>query len=243
MTDLAMQARGLDTYYGRVQILHGLDLDVPAGKITAIIGPNGAGKSTALKALFGLVEVSEGSVHLAGRETTNSSPADMVAAGVCFVPQGRAVFPSLSVQENLRMGGFHVRDQAVLGPRMADVYARFPRLEQRRMQSAGSLSGGEQQMLALGRALMADPSVMLLDEPSVGLAPKAVAEVLEAIRSLRDEGRTIVIVEQNATMALQLADHANVLVRGSVRLSGTGTALLADPTVREVYLGSAADER
>ncbi len=228
---------GVDTHYGRVQILHGLNLEAREGEITAIIGPNGAGKSTALKALAGLVPCNAGRILYRGEDITHAAPEQRVQDGICFLPQGRAVFPSLSVEENLRMGAYIVRDKNIIAERMDDVYGRFPRLHERRRQTAGSLSGGEQQMLALGRALMVDPKVLLLDEPSVGLAPKAVAEVWEQIEALHTEGRTLVIVEQNAVLALEAADQAYVLVQGTTRLAGPGKKLLHDPQVREVYLG------
>ncbi len=233
-----LQAEGIDTFYGRVQILHELDLAIREGKITAIIGPNGAGKSTALKALFGLVPTKAGRVLLRGEDVTGSKPADMVDRRVCFVPQGRAVFPSLSVSENLRMGAFREKDRGAILPRMEDVFERFPALRQRRTQKAGALSGGEQQMLAIGRGLMADPEILLLDEPSVGLAPRVVEEILTSLEALNAEGKTLVIVEQNATMALQTAHDAYLLVMGRARMAGPAADLLTDPEVKKIYLGA-----
>ncbi len=235
---MILQASGIDTFYGRVQILRGLDLSIAKGRITAIIGPNGAGKSTALKALFGLIPVANGTITLRGEDVTNHRPAQMVDAGVCFVPQGRAVFRSLSVEENLRMGAFREKQKAAIQGRLEDVYGRFPALATRRGQRAGSLSGGEQQMLAIGRGLMADPEILLLDEPSVGLAPRVVEEILGALETLNREGKTLVIVEQNATMALQTAHDAYLLVTGKTRMHGPAQTLLKDPQVREVYLGA-----
>ncbi len=241
-TDIALAARSIDTFYGHVQILHGLDLEVPRGKTVAIIGPNGAGKSTALKALFGLVPIAKGKVIHDGDDVTKAEPQDMVKRGVCFVPQGRAVFPRLSIEENLHMGGYVVRDKAILAERADRVYARFPKLQERRRQPAGSLSGGEQQMLAIGRALMADPSVLLVDEPSVGLAPRMVEEVLDSLRAINASGVSIVMVEQNATLALETADLAYLLVMGRNRLQGAGRDLLDDPEVRRIYLGGGAGD-
>ncbi len=233
-----LRADGIDTYYGRVQILHALNMEIREGKITAIIGPNGAGKSTALKALFGLVPTKAGRLLLRGEDVTGSKPADMVDRRVCFVPQGRAVFPSLSVSENLKMGAFRAKDRSAIPPRMEDVFERFPALRQRRNQKAGALSGGEQQMLAIGRGLMADPEILLLDEPSVGLAPQVVEEILTSLEALNAEGKTLVIVEQNATMALQTADDAYLLVMGRARMAGPAANLLTDPEVKKIYLGA-----
>ncbi|MGB0651705.1 MAG: ABC transporter ATP-binding protein [Thermoplasmatota archaeon] len=237
-----LEARAIDTYYGRVQILHQLDLKVDPGEIVAIIGPNGAGKTTALKALFGLVPVKQGTVHHQGEAVTNATPEKMVRRGVCFVPQGRAVFPSLTVQENLRMGGFVLPDQELVPKRAEAVYERFPRLRERMRQPAGSLSGGEQQMLAMGRALMLEPEVLLLDEPSVGLAPQVVEEVLDAIVAVNEEGVAVVMVEQNAVLALETAHRAYLLVMGKNRLDGPGRQLLSDPAVRDIYLGGGAGD-
>ena len=232
-----LEARGIDTHYGRVQILHGLDLTIDAGQIVAIIGPNGAGKTTALKALFGLVPVTAGEVLLRGEAVTNAAAEDMVRRGVSFVPQGRSVFPSLTAHENLAMGGFILDDRDLVRSRAEAVYERFPRLRERRGQRAGSLSGGEQQMLAIGRAMMLEPDVLLIDEPSVGLAPKVVDEILDAILAINGDGTAICMVEQNASLALETADHAYLLVMGENRMDGPGKELLNDPKVREIYLG------
>lgn len=232
-----LRAEGIDTYYGRVQILHGLDLEIKKGEIVAIIGPNGAGKTTALKALFGLVPVKGGRVLFKGEDVSGAAPEDMVRRGVSFVPQGRSVFPSLTTHENLHMGGFILRDRNLVRQRAEQVYERFPRLGRRKHQTAGSLSGGEQQMLAMGRALMLEPDVLLLDEPSVGLAPRVVDEILEAIVDINEEGVAIALVEQNALLALETADTAYLLVMGKNRMQGPGQDLLRDPKVREIYLG------
>ncbi len=233
-----LEAKSIHTYYGQVHILHGLDLAIQEGRMTTIIGPNGAGKSTALKALFGLVPVTQGQVLLRGEDVTNATPATMVDKKVCFVPQGRAVFRSLSVEENLRMGAYRERDKAIIPTRLEEVYERFPALRDRRGQKAGALSGGEQQMLAIGRGLMADPEILLLDEPSVGLAPRVVEEIMGSLEALNKEGRTLVIVEQNATMALETADDAYLLVMGTTRMSGPAHELLTDAKVKEIYLGA-----
>lgn len=234
-----IDVRGIDTYYGAVKILHGVDMYLDPGEIVAIIGPNGAGKSTALKAIFGLVEKKAGSVHFRAEDITSSQPADVVRKGLSFVPQGRAVFPSLTVAENLEMGGFIERDKAKVRAAVARVYDMFPILSDRRDQVASGLSGGEQQVLAMGRAMIVKPHALLLDEPSVGLSPQMVEEVMGKIQTIRAAGTAILMVEQNAAMALAMADRAYVLVMGRNRMTGRGADLLDDPMVQEVYLGRA----
>ncbi|MBW3582582.1 MAG: ABC transporter ATP-binding protein [Euryarchaeota archaeon] len=232
-----LEIDAIDTYYGSVQILHGLELKVPEGKIVAIIGPNGAGKSTALRSIFGLVPVKAGRIRFAGEDITDHKPADLVRRGISYVPQGRAVFPSLTVSENLDMGGFILRDDKKVKEARESIYDLFPILRERRRQVATTLSGGEQQLLAMGRALMVRPRLLLLDEPSIGLAPKVVEEVLGRVREINQQGTTICMVEQNAARALAMSDHAYVLVVGRTRLQGPGPDLLNDPKVRAIYLG------
>jgi branched-chain amino acid transport system ATP-binding protein len=226
---------GLDAYYGRVQALHGVDLDIPEGSIVAILGPNGAGKSTLLKCISGIVRAARGSIAVDGVDITRADPAEVVRRGVVQCPEGRHVFPEFTVEENLRVGRF-ARGDAGATER---VFALFPILRERLRQIAGTLSGGEQQMLAIGRGLMAQPRVFLLDEPSLGLAPLLVERIFEAIAELRRSGMTIGLVEQNAGAALALADYAYVLVNGSVRFAGPTAGANLDEVLQAAYLGAA----
>ncbi|MGW4203761.1 ABC transporter ATP-binding protein [Streptomyces sp. NPDC004726] len=235
----------LTVVYGRsVRALDGVSLRVPAGAIVALLGPNGAGKSTLLRAVSGTLPlhsgaVGRGSVVFNGTPLTNRPPADVVAAGVVQVPEGRRVFGALSVEENLRAGrlGLHGRRRAEVREALEQIYSLFPVLAERRRQAAGLLSGGEQQMLALGRALMARPRLMLLDEPSLGLAPQLVEQIAGIIRRIHREGTGVLLVEQNAALALELADDAYVLEVGRVRLSGSSEELSRSDEVRRLYLG------
>jgi branched-chain amino acid transport system ATP-binding protein len=211
-------------------------LSVGERQIVSIVGSNGAGKSTILKAVMGLVPVSGGEVHLGGQRLDRLSPPEIVRAGVSICPEGRRLFPEMTVQENLRMGGYQ-RDRRGVTAAIEEVSSYFPVLAERRHHLAGSLSGGQQQMLAIGRALMADPRLLLLDEPSLGLAPLVVREIATIVRNIHARGVSVVLVEQNARMALRLSDHAYVLETGRVTLSGTGQALLDDPQVQRSYLG------
>jgi ABC-type branched-subunit amino acid transport system ATPase component len=234
-----LEARGLvGGYVPEVDILRGCTLTAAEGEVVVVIGPNGAGKSTLAKAIFGLVPVREGTVTLRGEEVTGAAPHEVTARGMSYVPQVANVFGSLSVQENLEVGGVLAR--ARTGARMAEMMELFPRLGERRRQRAGTLSGGERQMLAMARALMPDPSVLLLDEPSAGLAPRAVGEVFDTVAEINRAGVTIVMIEQNARRALALADRGYVLEGGTNRFEGPGDALLVDPQVAELYLGGAA---
>jgi branched-chain amino acid transport system ATP-binding protein len=234
---VVVAAEGLHAGYGGIPILHGISLQARQGEIVAVIGPNGAGKSTALKAMIGLLPPSRGRVTLRGQEITGMPPPEVMRRGAVYVPQGRIVFPQMTVLENLEMGAFLERHAARIRERLERIYQLFPILEQRRRQLAGSLSGGEQQMLAIGRALMIDPQLILIDEPSLGLSPKFVDLVFDKIIEMGRLGLTLLVVEQNAALALEVADRGYVLELGRNRYEGTGRELLANPEVRELYLG------
>ena len=227
------------TYYGNIHALNGVSLTVNEGEIVALIGANGAGKSTTLNTISGLVRPRLGHVLLRGQELTHVRPHEVVSLGVVQVPEGRRTFARLTVEENLRMGGFTVQDGEEVRAGIERAYTLFPRLRERRGQVAGTLSGGEQQMLAMGRALMAKPSVLLLDEPSMGLAPVLVDVIFDTIVKLHDEGTTILLVEQNARMALQIADRGYVIETGEIVLSDRAENLRENPMVRNAYLGIA----
>jgi branched-chain amino acid transport system ATP-binding protein len=218
-------------------ILNGVTLAVERGKTYCIIGPNGAGKSTLLRTICGLLRPRSGTIELDGQRIDGLRPDQILARGVCFVPQDRSLFPEMSVAENLLMGGYTLRDRRALASRIAAVYAMFPILDERRSQRARTLSGGQQQMLAMGRALLLDPEVILLDEPSLGLAPQIVQQVFDAIARLKAAGKTLVIVEQNARKGLECADRGCVLDLGEKRLEGPAETLLQDPKIQELYLG------
>ena len=230
---------GLHSGYGRIEVLRGIDLAVKQGQIVTLIGANGAGKTTLLKTISGLVRPSAGEIELEGVSIAGQPAHKIVAQGISHVAEGRAILKRMTVLDNLRMGGY-VRSDSGLGRDITRVLERFPALAERRNQMAGSLSGGEQQMLAIGRALIARPRVLLLDEPSLGLAPKFVTRVFLTLRELREEGKTILLVEQNARLALQIADHGYVMERGRIVLSGSGKDLLDMPEVQRTYLGQAA---
>jgi branched-chain amino acid transport system ATP-binding protein len=223
--------------YGEIEVLCGVSLRARAAEITCIIGPNGAGKSTVLRTVAGLLPARSGSITAAGQELRGRSPRDIFRLGISFVPQGRCNFPFMTVQENLEMGCFVVRDRADVRRRVERILDRFPLLAGRRRQKAGTLSGGEQQILEMARALLLEPRVLLIDEPSLGLAPRMVEAVFQDVVKLRDGGVAVVMVEQNARRALQITDHAFVLELGRVRFEGGGREILANPRVRELYLG------
>ena len=234
-----LEVRDLRVFYRRVEGLHRASLRVEEGSIVTVIGPNGAGKSTLLGAVMGLLRCT-GEVRFAGAALGNEPVESRVARGLCLVPERRELFGELTVEDNLLLGAFHrERRRTVLERDMVAVYQRFPRLKERRDQLAGTLSGGERQMLALGRALMARPKLLMLDEPSLGLAPLVVREVLRAIAELRAAGVSILLVEQNARAALQVADYGYVLETGETVLEGSAAELLANPRVAETYLGLA----
>lgn len=225
-------------YPGRV-ILQGVDLHVASGEIVTVIGHNGAGKSTLLKAIFNLLPQRAGEVALNGKRLDGLKVQDILAAGLAYVPQARSVFPRLTVRENLAMGGYLLNDKALLARRVSEVEILFPVLAQRRDQLAGQMSGGEQRMLEIARALLLDPTVILLDEPSIGLAPKMVDMVFETAKLLRDRGKGVLMVEQNVRKALLVSDRACVLELGVIRLADSSAAMLDDPRVAQLYMGRA----
>jgi len=225
--------------YGPVQVLFDVDMVVHAGEIVSIIGPNGAGKSTVIKAVIGLQPARDGEIIFKGQNITRLPAHEVPPLGIGYVPQGRIVFGRMTVEDNLEMGAFLIRDGARRRQAVDRVFTEFPRLAERRRNLAGNLSGGEQQMLAIGRALMLDPRLVILDEPSLGLSPKYVDLVFEKLVDLKNQGRTLLMVEQNAARALKLADRGYALELGRNRFTGTGAELLHDPEVRRMYLGGA----
>ena len=232
-----LDARELRGGYGDTDILNGVSLRLDPGEIAVIVGPNGAGKSTAMKALFGLLRVREGRVHFNERDITNAAPDRIVRHGLCYVPQEKNVFPSLSVHENLEMGAFIRGDDA--SAQYERVYELFPPLRDKRRQPAGDLSGGQRQMVAIGRALMLEPKLLMLDEPTAGLSPKFIDLIFDCVRGINEQGVGILMVEQNARQALGLADRGYVLVLGRNRHEDTGPNLLANPEIAEMFLGGA----
>jgi branched-chain amino acid transport system ATP-binding protein len=232
-----LELRDVHTYYGAIHALRGITVDVEEGEIVTLIGANGAGKSTTLRTISGLLKPRQGEIRLRGQRIDGRRPHEIVALGVCQSPEGRRVFARMSVHENLEMGAFARRDRAALGDDYDRVYELFPRLRERREQKAGTLSGGEQQMLAIGRALMAKPRVLLLDEPSMGLAPILVEQIFSIIRTINEQGTTVLLVEQNALMALGIAKRGYILQTGEVVLTADAAQLRQDPAVRKAYLG------
>jgi branched-chain amino acid transport system ATP-binding protein len=235
-----LEVLDLKVSYGAIRALNGVSFSVPAGTVVALLGANGAGKSTALKAVTGLVTPQGGRIVFAGREIQGLKPHEIIRAGLGVVPEGRRIFANLTVHDNLLLGAYFRRDHETLARDLEELFATFPRLAERRHQAAGTLSGGEQQMLALGRALMSRPKLLLLDEPSLGLAPLLVKEVFNIITRLNQQGVTILLVEQNAAQALKLAHYAYILETGRVALAGPGSELLAHPRLKEAYLGDEA---
>lgn len=233
-----LEIDSIDVRYGHVQALSGLSLTVGDGEIVALLGNNGAGKTTTLASVSGVVPVHSGTITAFGEDITNAKPWDLVRAGIIHVPEGRRIFSRLTVQENLYMGGYLVEDRAAIARRIKDVYDLFPVLGERRSQEGGTLSGGEQQMLAVGRALIADPRLMMLDEPSMGLAPLIVADIMNVISSINRAGTSVLLVEQNARAALAIADRAYVIDTGTVTLSGPASELATDSRVIDAYLGA-----
>lgn len=232
-----LKINNIHASYGNIKAVKGIDIEVPSGKIVALLGSNGAGKTTTLKAISGLMGLDTGEIAL-DETVLNTLPPEKIAnLGVVQSPEGRQIFISLTVEENLKVGAFTEKNRSVIDQRMKDVFTYFPRLEERRKQVAGTLSGGEQQMLAIGRALMANPKVLLLDEPSLGLAPLIVKDIFNIVKRLNDEGVTILIVEQNALQTLKIADYAYVMETGKIILEGPGKDLLQDEKVIEAYLG------
>lgn len=241
MPDRILEIRDLTAGYGQSEVLHGVSMEVGAGEIVTMVGANGAGKSTSLRSVFGLTDIREGTVRFRGQDITGLRSHHLVAFGLALVPQERSIFPSLTVYENLEMGGFTLRGEEVR-VHIEKVFTRFPRLKERFRQKAGTLSGGERQMLAIGRGLMTDPELLMLDEPSLGLAPKIVEAVFEQIQLIHESGTTIFLVEQNARRALSIADRAYVLELGKIRYHGGGQELLGDPQVQAAYLGGECEE-
>ena len=234
-----LEIRDLKVNYGGIEALKGISFDVNEGEIVTLIGANGAGKSTTLRAIMSVVNPASGSISYDGRDITHAATHDIVNRGIVLVPEGRRVFPNLTVLENLRIGAYLREDKDAIEHDIEHVYSLFPRLKERHWQQAGTISGGEQQMLAVGRAMMAKPKLMMMDEPSLGLAPLVVKDIFSIIRDLKSEGITILLIEQNANAALRCADHGLVLETGSITLSGSGEELLNNPQVKEAYLGSA----
>jgi branched-chain amino acid transport system ATP-binding protein len=238
MSEAVLRIDGLQTYYGKIHALKGISLSVQKGQIVTLLGANGAGKSTTLKTISGLVRSAAGRITFLGKDITTTPPHDIVRMGLIQAPEGRRIFKGLSVQENLDLGGFtNVQDKAGKQRRLQYIFELFPILFKRRKQDSALLSGGEQQMLAIGRALMTDPKLMLLDEPSMGLAPFLVQAIMKIIRKLNEQGTTILLVEQNAKVALKLADYGYVLETGNIVIEGDGATLRQDESIVKAYLG------
>lgn len=231
-----LEVKNINVYYGSIHAIKDISFSVEQGEVVALIGANGAGKSTILKTISGLLRTKTGSISFQNQSITTTIPHKIVAQGLAHVPEGRRIFAQMSVEENLEMGAY-TRSNSEIAPGLERVYERFPRLKERRRQTAGTLSGDEQQMLAMGRALMSRPTLLMLDEPSMGLAPILVEEIFDIIRELHKDGTTILLVEQNAQMALSVADRGYVLETGKIVLSGGGIQLLQDDAVRKAYLG------
>ncbi len=235
--DVTLRLENVHTFYGSIQALKGISLEVHEGEIVTLIGANGAGKSTTLRSINGLNTPREGSIVFQGREITRRAPHDIVQMGISQSPEGRRLFPRMSVLENLEMGAFQRKDRSEIKGDLDRVYSLFPRLAERKSQRAGTLSGGEQQMCAIGRALMAQPKLLMLDEPSMGLAPIFVEKIFEIIQEINDQGTTILLVEQNALMALDAADRGYVLETGTVALADDAKKLRENEQVQKTYLG------
>ena len=233
-----LEISDLVTAYGKIEALKGVSLRAEQGRITCLLGPNGAGKTTLMMSIAGILKTQRGSIRLDGAELTGLTPARIVTAGVALVPENRLVFPRMSVRENLLAGAYQRGDRAEVAVDVERMHARFPRLRERREQLAGTLSGGEQQMLAVARALMSRPRVLLMDEPSLGLAPLVVAEIFRIVAELNRDGTTIFLVEQNAHMALQVAHHFYLMEQGRVTFSGTPGQLAEDEVIQRAYLGA-----
>jgi branched-chain amino acid transport system ATP-binding protein len=232
-----LRVEDINVYYGAIHAIKGISLDVPDGEIVALIGSNGAGKSTTLRTISGLMKPKTGKIIYEGQDISGVPAHKIVGMGLCQVPEGRHVFANMTVLENLELGAYLRKDKEGIAKDMADVFEKFPRLLERKEQIAGTLSGGEQQMLAMGRALMSRPKLLLLDEPSMGLAPLLVKEIFNIIKEINASGTTILLVEQNANMALSIADKAYVLETGRITLSGTAQELASSEAVRKAYLG------
>jgi len=234
---MLLEVKDLNVYYGAIHALQGISFDLEEGEIVTLIGANGAGKSTTLKTISGLLRARTGTVRLRGEDLTSMPAQNIVKLGMVHVPEGRKIFAPLTVQENLEMGAYTRKDKVEIERNMERAFKSFPRLKERMNQLGGTLSGGEQQMLAIGRGLMAQPKVLLLDEPSMGLAPILVEEIFAIIKAINAEGVSVLLVEQNALMALSIAHRGYVLETGTIMLSGTGQELLENPQVQSAYLG------
>ena len=237
MRTTLLKVQGLKVAYGGIQAVKGIDFEIHEGELVSLIGSNGAGKTTTMKAITGTQALNAGDIEFKGRSIAGQGPWDLVSQGLAMVPEGRGVFTRMTITENLQMGAYIRNDSAAIGQDMDNIFSLFPRLHERKDQLAGTLSGGEQQMLAMGRALMSRPQVLLLDEPSMGLSPIMVDKIFEVIRDVHDKGVTVLLVEQNASRALSIADRGYVMESGLITMNGRGRDLLADPKVRAAYLG------
>ena len=233
-----LDIKDLNVFYGAIHALKGISLTVEEGELVSLIGANGAGKTTTLHTISGLLTAASGSITLDGKDLQKVAPNKIISMGLAHVPEGRHVFARMTVEENLRMGAYIIKDQKKISENLENVYSHFPRLKERSRQLAGTLSGGEQQMLATGRALMTDPKIVLMDEPSMGLSPLLVKEIFSIIQELHESGITILLVEQNAKMALAVSDRAYVLETGCISMSGKASELAEDDRVRKAYLGA-----
>lgn len=242
MSNNILEIKNLVVSYNGIEAVKGISFDVPKGEIVTLIGANGAGKSTVLKTVAGVVKPKNASILFEGEEISGKTPDFIVSKGVTLVPEGRRVFPNLTVLENLKIGAYLRKDKKAIQKDIEHVYELFPRLSERSWQLAGTLSGGEQQMLAVGRALMSSPKLIMMDEPSLGLAPLVVQDIFSIIRQINSEGITVLLIEQNANMALKIADKAYVMETGHITMEGTGEELLANETIKEAYLGKTREK-
>ncbi len=237
MAETLLKVEDLEVYYGVIKALRGISFEVKKGEIVSLIGANGAGKTTTLHTITGLLTPKHGSIFYKGQDITKTPAHKIVSMGLVHVPEGRRVFQNLSVYDNLLMGAYTRKDKKGIEETMKEVFRDFPRLEERRRQLAGTLSGGEQQMLAMGRALLADPELIVLDEPSMGLSPLLVSEVFEIVKRFREAGKTVLLVEQNAKKAMSISDRVYVLETGSITMSGNAAELINDENIKKAYLG------
>lgn len=232
-----LSVNNLEVYYGVINAIKGISFEVKEGEIVTLIGANGAGKTTILQTLSGLIKPKSGTIQYDGEDLTKVEPHDIIKRGIAHVPEGRRIFPNMTVEDNLELGGYILKDKSQIKEGLQKAYSMFPRLEERKKQLAGTLSGGEQQMLAIGRALMTNPKIVLMDEPSMGLAPILVKEIFNIIKRINDEGTTVLLVEQNANMALSIADRAYVLETGKIVSQGSASELLENDDIKKAYLG------
>ena len=237
VVELLLQVKGIESYYGKLKALNGIDLEMDEGTAVSVIGPNGAGKSTLLNSIFGAIKPKSGQVLFNGKNIVGYSTQAILREGISLVPQGRMLFPNLTVEENLIVGGYVLHNKTVTRQKMKNAYETFPLLNERRNQMAGTLSGGEQQILSIARALMVEPKLLLMDEPSMGLAPKYTREVLKIMNELNKRGTSVLLAEQNAIFALEGCSDAYVVEAGQLKLKGKSADLLADPVVKKIYLG------